>query len=230
MDDFPDDLSYDADDNTDNGCSVRSRPPSPSSEVSAAYSTLSLGAMSAHSDSSYSALSVADSMPSMQTISDNPRARRTRVPGPPEILDASVVVALLAAMTVALTDSTTPSKHRDRPVNWTGGGGGGPSPVIDVPLSEEEEGELENLEVEKWIGSGKVWSDSLPATVKLARNAARCVPAHALSAASIPNGKLTVAELLSEDLPQPSRDSRNTAFTDDAVSAQPSSEDLFTST
>ncbi|KAJ7773761.1 hypothetical protein B0H14DRAFT_2632141 [Mycena olivaceomarginata] len=108
-------------------------------------------------------------------------------------------------------------------------GGGGPpgsgppagfSPPIDVAISEEKDDDFMPAE---WIGrrSGRM-------TFPVRSSEHGMVQSGVLSGA-IPDGKHTVSELLSRDLPTPSTDVRPATFTNDAVSAQPSFETLFTS-
>ncbi|KAJ6524888.1 hypothetical protein DFH09DRAFT_1372073 [Mycena vulgaris] len=101
--------------------------------------------------------------------------------------------------------------------------------TIDVASSDEEDDKTEaSFRLADWIGVGNLSEENLPRAVRRARNAARCVPAGVLSEI-IPDGKLTVSELLSQIIPRPSSDTQPATFTTDAASAQPTSETPFTS-
>ncbi|KAJ7709362.1 hypothetical protein B0H16DRAFT_1821435 [Mycena metata] len=188
--------------------------------------------------SSSSGSSVHDSIPSLQP--DDGEEYRSPNAAFNEIFDlnGSIVAWLATTPPPGPTKrkrSPSPSVRRQR---WTGGGGGPPgsgppagfTPVrssspIDVTLSEDEVAD-DDFDLARWIGSEQVWSEGLPRGVKKARDAARSVPFDELPFI-FPDGKRTVSELLSQDLPAASNDTRPATFTRDAVSAQPSLDIMF---
>ncbi|KAJ7032518.1 hypothetical protein C8F04DRAFT_958759 [Mycena alexandri] len=178
----------------------------------------------------------------MQSVSQSDDGYRPRDAAFNEIFDLNdSIVAWLAN-----TPSPGPTKRKRSPSpavqrqRWTGGGGGPPgsgppagfTPVrspspIDVTLSEDEVAD-NDFDLAHWIASGQVWSEDLPRGVLKARDAARSVPFDELPF-MLPDGKRTVSELLSQDLPTASNDTQPATFTRNAVSTQPSLDIMFSS-